>query len=186
MLAEHTSLPLGALMLRVGKNSDNFYAEQLLKTIGAESRGDPGTAEKGVEAVEEVLASIGIDPEQVTYRNGSGLYDANLIAPSHITKVLAAAYNDPRIRAEFVSQLATGGADGTLRRRYRVETARRRVRAKTGTLHDTSALSGYVLAPPGVSPVAFSILVNDVPGRVGVFRTFQERLVTAVAEFLWK
>lgn len=185
-LASHTSMPLSAILLRVGKNSDNFYAEQLLKTIGAEVKGKPGTGEKGAEAVLEALATTGIDPTKVTYRNGSGLYDANLLAPSHFTRILAHAYNDPEIRSEFVMHLATGGADGTLSWRYRGDSAQRKVRAKTGTLKDTSALSGFVLAPPGQSPVAFSILVNNAPGRVAVFRTYQEKIVTAIADFLWK
>jgi D-alanyl-D-alanine carboxypeptidase/D-alanyl-D-alanine-endopeptidase (penicillin-binding protein 4) len=186
MLASHTSLPLGALLLRVGKNSDNFYAEQLLKVMGAESRKPPGSAQKGIEAVQEVLASAGIDPSEVTYRNGSGLYNANLLAPTHLTSVLRHAYLEPEIRPEFVAHLATGGADGTLVHRYHDPDARRRVRAKTGTLRDTSALSGYVLAPPGRSPVCFSIIVNNAPGRVAVFRTFQEKIVTAIADFLWR
>lgn len=186
MLASHTSLPLGALLLRVGKNSDNFYAEQLLKVIGAEAKGKPGTAQKGIESVQEVLASAGIDPTQVTYRNGSGLYSANKVAPSHLTAVLRHAYLQPEIRPEFVAHLATGGADGTLLHRYHDEDARRRVRAKTGTLRDTSALSGYVLAPHGRSTVCFSIIVNKAPGRVAVFRSFQEKLVTAIAKFLWR
>ncbi|MBW2264081.1 MAG: D-alanyl-D-alanine carboxypeptidase/D-alanyl-D-alanine-endopeptidase [Deltaproteobacteria bacterium] len=108
MLASHTSLPLGALLLRVGKNSDNFYAEQLLKVIGAEAKGKPGTADKGIEAVQEVLARAGIDPTQLTYRNGSGLYSANMVAPSHLTTVLRHAYLVPEIRPEFVAHLATG------------------------------------------------------------------------------
>jgi D-alanyl-D-alanine carboxypeptidase/D-alanyl-D-alanine-endopeptidase (penicillin-binding protein 4) len=186
ILVEHESMPMGALLLRVGKNSDNFYAEQLLKSIGAEAKGKPGTADKGIEAVQEVMASAGIDVTEVTYKNGSGLYDANLLAPSHFTKILTAAWLQPEIRAEFVSQLATGGADGTLSRRYKDPATLRRVRAKTGTLKDTSALSGYVLAPEGTSPVAFSILVNQALGRVAVFRTFQENIATAIAHFLWK
>ena len=186
MLASHKSLPLGALLLRVGKNSDNFYAEQLLKVVGAEAKGKPGTADKGIEAVQELLAKMGIDPTQVKYRNGSGLYDANKVAPSHLTAVLRHAYLVPEIRPEFVAHLATGGADGTLLHRYHDENARRRVRAKTGTLRDTSALSGYVLAPHGRSPVCFSIIVNRAPGRVAVFRSFQEKIVTAIAKFLWR
>ncbi len=186
MLASHTSLPLGALLLRVGKNSDNFYAEQLLKVIGAEAGGKPGTADKGIAAVQEVLAAAGIDPTGITYRNGSGLYNANLVAPSHLTQVLRRAYLQPEIRPEFVAHLATGGADGTLLHRYHDEDAQRRVRAKTGTLRDTSALSGYVLAPPGRPAVCFSIIVNKAPGRVAVFRSFQEKIVTAIAKFLWR
>ena len=95
------------------------------------------------------------------------------------------AWLEPEIRSEFVSHLATGGADGTLLHRYHDEAARRRVRAKTGTLRDTSALTGHVLAPPGTSPVCFSIIVNKAPGRVAVFRTFQEKIVTEIAKFLW-
>jgi len=183
LLAFHRSEPLSSVLWLLGKNSDNFTAEALLKTMGAE--GTPqGTWERGREAVGRYLASIGIAPEAYRLVNGSGLFDANRFSPRQLVTILRAAWRDQTIRSEFVSQLATGGVDGTLSHRYRQPPAFRNVRAKTGTLNDVTALTGYVLAPPDRHTVAFSILVNGAHGRVSRGRALQEALVTAVAEHL--
>lgn len=183
LLARHTSEPLSALMWVVGKNSDNFTAETLLITLGAQGVA-PGTWERGCEAARGYLESIGIEQGSYQLVNGSGLFDANRYTPRQIGTVLRAAWLDQTIRAEFISQLATGGVDGTLRRRFRQEPARRNVRAKTGTLSDVTALSGYVLAPGGRNTLAFSILVNNARGRLGGGRQLQNELVEAIARYL--
>ena len=166
LLAYHRSQPLSAILWLVGKNSDNFTAETLLKTMGAEGQSQ-GTWDRGRSAVSGYLESIGLAPDSYTLVNGSGLFDANRYSSRQLAAVLRAVWQDQTIRAEFVSQLATGGVDGTLSNRYRRAPARRNVRAKTGTLAAVTALSGYVLAPPGRHTVAFSILINGVRGRVG-------------------
>jgi serine-type D-Ala-D-Ala carboxypeptidase/endopeptidase (penicillin-binding protein 4) len=81
--------------------------------------------------------------------------------------------------------LSIGGADGTLRSRFRHTKDRRIVRAKTGTLDAVASLSGYVLAPPGKSPIAFSILVNKISGKVGEGRKVIDQCVSAIVKYLW-
>ena len=76
--------------------------------------------------------------------------------------------------------------DGTLRSRLRAWRGRRAVRAKSGTLDAVAALSGYVLAPPERSPVAFAIFVNRVPGRGSSVRPAIDKVVAAIATELWK
>jgi D-alanyl-D-alanine carboxypeptidase/D-alanyl-D-alanine-endopeptidase (penicillin-binding protein 4) len=183
-LAEHFSEPLSTILYESGKVSNNFVTEMVLKTIGAEEAKGPGTWKGALDAAAETLAGWGLEPGSYTYRNGSGLFDANRFSARQFVEVLRAAYLDSTIRPEFLAQLATGGADGTIRSRYQKEAARRHVRAKTGTLADTSTLSGYVLDEAGNRPIAFSILVNKAPGYVSASRAFQEKIVTAIAEFL--
>ena len=81
-LAYHLSPPLGVIVRDVNKTSNNFMAEQLLKTLGAEKVGRPGTWPKGVQAVSQFLESIGIAPSAYKLTNGSGLYDADRLAPA--------------------------------------------------------------------------------------------------------
>jgi D-alanyl-D-alanine carboxypeptidase/D-alanyl-D-alanine-endopeptidase (penicillin-binding protein 4) len=184
LLAEHYSPPLSSVLWEAGKISNNFVTEMVFKTIGAESGEGPGTWEKSIAAAAEVLDGWGIPADSYTYRNGSGLFDANLFSARQIVTVLRAVYLDSELRPEFLAQLATGGVDGTIKERYRHPSARRRVRAKTGTLADVSALSGYVFDGQGRRPVAFSILVNKAPGYVSAARSYQEKIVTAIAKFL--
>ncbi len=184
LLAEHESPPLSSVLWETGKVSNNFVTETVLKTIGAESGEGPGSWDAALTAVSEILAKWGLEPDSYTYRNGSGLFDANLFSARQLVAVLRGAYLDDGIRPELLSQLAIGGVDGTIRHRYQSGSARRHVRAKTGTLADVSALSGYVFDAEGRRPVAFSIMINKAPGHVSAARAYQERIVTAIAAAL--
>lgn len=180
VLALRRSEPLSALLYEVGKMSDNFYAEMIFKTLGAEKKGRPGKSEGGAQVVSEYLAEIGALEEGTVVMNGSGLFDANRVPALAIAKLLRAAYRDPAISSEFVAHLAIGGVDGTLQNRFRSASAKGRVRAKTGTLSSVATLSGYVFGTPEKGPLAFSILVNEVPGKVGAARQAIDKLVDAM------
>jgi len=166
--------------------SNNFVTEMVLKTMGAQVDDGPGTWEKAVAQVQDTLAKWGIEPETYTYRNGSGLFDANRFSARQFVTVLSNAYRDNTISPEFLAQLATGGVDGTIRSRYQGKSARRHVRAKTGTLNAVSALTGFVFEQDGPRVIAFSILVNKVDGYVSASRAYQEKIVTQIADYLNK
>jgi D-alanyl-D-alanine carboxypeptidase/D-alanyl-D-alanine-endopeptidase (penicillin-binding protein 4) len=183
-LAEHQSAPLAVVLFEAGKVSNNFVTETVLKTMGAEAEKGPGTWENAVAAASETLAEWGLAKKSYIYRNGSGLFDANRFSAKHFTKVLRAVYLDAAIRPEFLSQLAIGGVDGTIGSRYQSDSVRGLVRAKTGTLADVSTLSGYVFDAAGNRPIAFSILVDNAAGYVSAARSYQEKIVTAIADFL--
>lgn len=184
LLAQHVSPPLSEVLWETGKMSNNFVTETVLKTLGAETGKGPATWQGAIEAAAAVLRGYGLEPGTYTYRNGSGLFDANRFSARQLVQVLRGVYLDATIRPEFLSQLAIGGVDGTIRERYTTEPTKRRVRAKTGTLNDVSTLTGYVFDADGRRPVAFAILVNEADGYVSSSRTYQERLVTAIAEAL--
>lgn len=189
-LAYITSKPLGQLLHPVGKESDNFYAETLLKVVGAAAGADgkpalPGTSAAGARALLRWLERAKIETKGVVIENGSGLFDANRLPPAVLAEALAAAYREPAISSEMVAQLAIGGVDGTLRNRFRDLADQRVVRAKTGTLRNVIALSGYVMGPGGRPPVAFSLLVVGVPAEPGEARRRADRVVNEIAKALW-
>ncbi|MGK3999830.1 D-alanyl-D-alanine carboxypeptidase/D-alanyl-D-alanine endopeptidase [Sorangium sp. So ce1024] len=186
LLVAHRSAPLGELLSALGKDSDNFYAETIFKTIAAERRGRPGTAEAAAELVGETLRELGADQEGVFLRNGSGLFDASRASPESIVRLLRAALLDPALGADFVAQLAIGGVDGTLRGRFRAWSKERAIRAKTGTLASVASLSGYILPPAGRSPIAFAVLASDVRGKIDPTRKAIDAFVEALADELWK
>jgi D-alanyl-D-alanine carboxypeptidase/D-alanyl-D-alanine-endopeptidase (penicillin-binding protein 4) len=180
VLVTHYSAPLGVLVRDVNKRSNNFMAEQLLKTLGAETGGKPGTWPKGVDAVAKFLDALGIPRSDYKMTNGSGLYDSNRFTPNQFVTLLRTAYRDFRFAADFVGSLSLAGADGTIGHRMEGTGAERYVRAKTGTLAGVSCLSGYAGAP-GRMPLAFSILMNDVPDSSA---TDARRAQDAIAEAL--
>jgi D-alanyl-D-alanine carboxypeptidase/D-alanyl-D-alanine-endopeptidase (penicillin-binding protein 4) len=182
LLADHASAPLSQLILPMGKQSDNFTAEMMFRVLGAERR-RPGSAATSVEVVQGFLASTGIAAGRVTVVNGSGLFQGNRIAAGDLAHLLAWVYQSPAVRDEYVASLAIGGVDGTLENRLHDLPAPRIVRAKTGTLDNAIALSGYVLGPSAGEAMAFSVLVNG--GGHGPARALCDDVARAIAEDLW-
>ncbi|MFO0693570.1 MAG: D-alanyl-D-alanine carboxypeptidase/D-alanyl-D-alanine-endopeptidase [Polyangiales bacterium] len=184
LLAEHESEPLAELLSDVGKHSDNFVAEMVLKVLGAE-RQVPGSSARGAEVVQEVLGQAGVPRGAATIVNGSGLFQGNRIAASHLARILVHVYRTPAVRNEYLSQLAIGGVDGTLARRLTGLPVRRIVRAKTGTLNDVISLSGYVLGPDPSKAYAFSFLANGVAGKQSQARELADRIVSELVTALY-
>jgi serine-type D-Ala-D-Ala carboxypeptidase/endopeptidase (penicillin-binding protein 4) len=184
LLARHLSEPLSSLLYALGKQSDNFYAEMIFKSLAGEGKGRPARAGDAAEVVTKWLERIGASEPGVVIKNGSGLFDANRVTAASTVEVLRWAWRDPSVQPEYLAQLAVGGVDGTLHKRFRSELTKRRVRAKTGTLEDAIALSGYVLREGGKGPIAFSILFNRVAGKQDSSRRAADHLVDLIAKQL--
>ncbi|HET8541861.1 MAG TPA: D-alanyl-D-alanine carboxypeptidase/D-alanyl-D-alanine-endopeptidase [Anaeromyxobacter sp.] len=166
LLHVEQSESLAEIVRRLNKTSNNFVAEQLLKTLGAEAKGAPGTWPKGVAAVEDFLAESGVPRGSFVMKNGSGLNDANRFSARQVVAVLRAMWSRFPVHAEYVASLPVAGRDGTIRYRMEGTEAEGRLRAKTGTLvaGAVTSLSGYV-ETAGRRALAFAVLVNDYPGR---------------------
>ena len=183
-LAVHQSQPLSELLPELGKDSDNFYAETLLKDLGAQVKGVPGTSANGAAVVLDYLHEIDALDAGTRITNGSGLFDANRISAHTLVKTLLRAYRDPAMSRVFVAQLAVGGVDGTLRHRFSAFKKQRSIHAKTGTLDRVIALSGYATRPDGSSPVAFSLIVSGIAGKHADVRKRVDDVVSSVARVL--
>lgn len=181
-LAYVTSAPLAQLLAELGKHSDNFYAEMVFKTLGEGPKGEAATSKLAAERMVAWLTKAGLADAHTKIVNGSGLFDANRLSADLLAQLLAKVYLDPQLGPDFVAQLAIGGVDGTLRSRFRGGGTRGRVRAKTGTLRNADALSGYVLSSSGRLPLVFSVMVNGIHERHGDVRNQIDKAVTRLAE----
>jgi D-alanyl-D-alanine carboxypeptidase/D-alanyl-D-alanine-endopeptidase (penicillin-binding protein 4) len=152
------SPPLSALAGYAIKVSQNFYMEALLKTLGR-ADGQPGTAERGRQAVRATLAGWDIPADSVVQYDGSGLSRYNYVTASTMVAILAHVWNDEQLRGPFVAALPVAGHDGTLDGRMRETVLDRNVRAKTGTISNVRALSGYLTTRDGETLV-FSMIAN--------------------------
>jgi D-alanyl-D-alanine carboxypeptidase/D-alanyl-D-alanine-endopeptidase (penicillin-binding protein 4) len=182
ILSTHESPPLAVVVQDLNKRSNNFMAEQVVRTLGAEIVGRPGTWDKGLEAVARFLATAGIKRGSYQMTNGSGLYDSNQFSAAQITTVLRFAARDFRVSAEFLSSLAVAGTDGTIAHRMSGTLAERYVRGKTGTLAGVSCLSGFA-GSPGHVPLIFSVLMNDV-WNAAEARRVQDRVAELLVAYL--
>ncbi|MCA9655598.1 MAG: D-alanyl-D-alanine carboxypeptidase/D-alanyl-D-alanine-endopeptidase [Myxococcales bacterium] len=181
LLAAHHSDPLGVLVRSVNKFSNNFMAEQILKTIDADP--GPATFEGALQRVREHLQARGVPTEGLKLGNGSGLYDTNRVSAGQFTALLSSVYADERIRPDYMASLAIMGVDGTTRSRLEDTPHAGWVRVKTGTLDGVSSLSGYAGAP-GRKPIAFSILFNGIrKWDNGRAHKVQDRIVELLARY---
>ena len=181
MLHVAASETLDIVLKRLNKHSSNFVAEQLIKTLGAEGKGPPGSTARGIEVVEEFLErDVGIRRGSYVMRNGSGLNDTNRFSASQHNVLLKYMWDRFPLAPEFLSSLGIAGKDGTIKYRFEGTDAVWRLRAKTGTLENVSALSGYVQGVGGERFV-FSVLVNDFPGRVSTVLQHIDAVGAAVA-----
>jgi D-alanyl-D-alanine carboxypeptidase/D-alanyl-D-alanine-endopeptidase (penicillin-binding protein 4) len=174
------SEPLGDVVRRLNKHSNNFVAEQILKALGAEAQGPPGTWPKGIAAVEAFLAEAGLPRGSYLMKNGSGLNDANRFSARQTVALLELMWRRFPLAPEFVGALPVAARDGTIRWRLEGTDAAGRLRAKTGTLTGVSALSGYAESRGG-ERLAFAIVVNDHPGRTADAVRAVDAMAAAVA-----
>lgn len=186
LLAAHDSAPLSEVVRHMNKASDNYLAECVLKTLGAETKRTPGPAtwDDGRAALHDFLATIGMPRAGYRADNGSGLFDATEVSARQVTAVLRAAHKDFRVGPDLIASLPVGGVDGTLARRWHGRPAQGRVRAKTGTLDKVTTLAGY-LAIDSEHPLGFAILVNDIPpGQRASARTAADEIIDALVAYL--
>lgn len=158
----HYSEPLGTIIHEYNKESVNIIGESIVKVIGAEFSGVPGSWKSGTRAIENHLRRIGLNGN-FSMADGSGLSRLNRVSPEDITEALSKAYGDPDISEEFLASLPIAGVDGTLEKRFR--NLKGRVYAKTGYLEGARSLSGYVFGKNGRVYV-FSIISNGMGARV--------------------
>jgi len=178
-LLQVRSTSLATILMDMNKLSNNFIAEQVTRTLGAEVKGE-GTTAAGVEVVREYLASLGVGEEDVKLVNGSGLSRQAELRPSVLTAVLVDMARDPQVGQEFASTLAIAGYDGTLWSRLRDEPGR--LRGKTGTIDGVHCLTGYVEDGAG-ERYAFAFMVNDHGGRVSTVKALHDRFARTM--FKW-
>ena len=158
VVLEHQSPPLSEIARVLMKVSQNLYAETFIKTLGAEGG---GTARAGQKVVREVLTAWGSPPESYILADGSGLSRYNFVCAEMLVGILRQMYRDPRHRDAFQATLPVGGQDGgTIARRFKGTRAEGNVKAKTGSIANVRALSGYVTTLDG-EPLVFSILANN-------------------------
>lgn len=175
-----TSEPLSQVLPALGKYSDNFSAEMVFKSLSSAPNGVASFA-SSCALTDAWLRERAPMPNGTRIVNGSGLFDANRLSAATIVAVLVDSYADPRRRDAMIAQLSTGGVDGTLASRFTTREVKGRVRAKTGTLDDSLALSGYLLRAGTQPPLVFSMLVNGIAGKHSDVRRQLDAIVSELA-----
>lgn len=160
------------------KVSQNLHAELYLRDLGRYEAGEGSLAE-GARVVHQFAVDSGVNPDGFIFFDGSGMSHDDLVTPHAVTTLLAYASHQSWGRT-YRNALPTGGVDGTLSDRFTSPAMRGRVHAKTGTLDEANALSGYIQGRSGRTYV-FSIFCNSRNPGTDTQVHVMDRIVTALA-----
>jgi serine-type D-Ala-D-Ala carboxypeptidase/endopeptidase (penicillin-binding protein 4) len=175
-LAQVQSPTVGQLLALMLPPSDNFFAETLVKDLGARYGGAGTTAAGAAVVTRTIAALLGIHPHVV---DGSGLSEEDKTSPYQVADLLAGLAGTP-IGTVLRDSLAVAGRSGTLELRMRHTRAEGHCEGKTGTLTGVSNLVGYCQAADGHT-LAFAIFTDGIP--VETAHTFQDNMAITVADY---
>jgi D-alanyl-D-alanine carboxypeptidase/D-alanyl-D-alanine-endopeptidase (penicillin-binding protein 4) len=174
-LASAVSEPLADIVRFMGRESDNFTAEMLVKHLGASFAGVGSTA-AGTRVIRSALGEAGVPLAGVRLADGSGLSGLDRLTAAAVVALLEAGLAQGDLRDAFLQSLAVAGVSGTLEDRMAKRPARGLVIAKTGTTRTASALSGFVR-----NRYVFAVLQNGRPISTYWARLAQDRFATVLA-----
>ena len=178
VMGSHISPIVGDDVVVTNKVSQNLHAELLLHQLGA-ALGEDGSTAQGARVVRAFLEHMGMDKDDFLFFDGSGLSGHDLVTPRATARLLQYASTQPWF-AQWKASLPVGGEDGSLESRFGKAPLKDHVFAKTGTLGEARALSGYVDCASGRT-VIFSIMVgNHLPGT-SEDREVIDKIVAAIA-----
>jgi len=178
VLAKLTPPPLYADMIRTNKISQNLHAELFLRRVSLKA--GSGSAADGLAVVYAMLDKAGVPRADYDFADGSGMSSYDRVAPRGAVIFLRWVAAQPW-GAQWRATLPSGGEQGTLGRRFRGTPLEGKLFAKTGTLNQSNALSGYMIAKSGKT-LTFSSFANDVPDDVHATRAVDEALNLIAAE----
>jgi D-alanyl-D-alanine carboxypeptidase/D-alanyl-D-alanine-endopeptidase (penicillin-binding protein 4) len=186
VLAPLIATPISTAVTRCNRDSQNLYAEALLKRTGYALTNDSGSWINGAAVVRHVVherlnsSKLAV---QLVIHDGSGLSRGNRVAAGTLTAWLNTFHGDDRIGEIFIQSLAQAGRSGTLSKRFRnVDLHGTTVHGKSGYIRSVSCLSGYVTTPDQQRR-SFAILINglDEAGSVAKAKRLQERILASIA-----
>lgn len=175
------SIKLKDLTALINKHSDNFLAECLFKTLGAEASKEQGNSYFSQQAIQKFLRDNNIYFDGTSIVDGSGISRFDQVTPLSIAGVLEKMYFDLAHFEDFYNSLSIAGVDGTLRGRMIGTLAESNFRGKTGSLNGVSGLAGYLTDEQG-NDIIITIIFEFNKGGWRYYRNIQDQIVSLLAE----
>lgn len=180
IINQHSSAVLQKLVSYMLRESDNLYANSLTKQLGYAVTGE-GTYKQGVFAIKKILSQyVGLNPAQLEITDGMGTR-YNLATPEQIVFLLHHIYQNKELFPIFLNALPQAGVYGTLQGRMKQTSLEKKVFAKTGSMHDISSLSGYLITDKNKTFI-FSIITNGINIPLHKVHALEEKILLAVNE----
>jgi serine-type D-Ala-D-Ala carboxypeptidase/endopeptidase (penicillin-binding protein 4) len=178
-LATHLSSPLLEDVVVTNKVSQNLHAELWLHHLGRRTMCSKGSTVEGARMARAFLENAGLDKDDFVFFDGSGLSGHDLVTPRATARLLQYASTQPWF-VDWKKSLPVGGEDGSLAERFGKAPLKDHVFAKTGTLGEARALSGYLECASGRT-VIFSIMVGNHMPQTTKDRETMDKIVAAIA-----
>jgi D-alanyl-D-alanine carboxypeptidase/D-alanyl-D-alanine-endopeptidase (penicillin-binding protein 4) len=169
------------VLLNLNKESDNLNAEMLLYALALKDSSAPAIAKNGIEIIKSLIDSVGLDPDDYSLADGSGVSRYSLVSAELMIELLKYMYNHSEFYP-FYNSLSVAGVDGTLEKRMKNTAAEGNVHAKTGTLAGVSSLSGYVSARNG-NLITFAIMMQNFVEKISIARRLQDKICELLAKY---
>jgi PBP4 family serine-type D-alanyl-D-alanine carboxypeptidase len=174
------SSPLYNILREMNKNSDNFIAEQVLKTIGAEIVSS-GSTDAGLHVINELITKAGISSNNISLKDGSGLSPYSMATPFAVVDFLSYVSKQEYFD-KFLSTLPIMGIDGTLIDRMKGYSYKGKIIAKPGFSYGTNTLAGYIITNEG-EKLAFAIFINNFLGYNLLATKLQDEICFKLVNF---
>ncbi|MFM2064190.1 MAG: hypothetical protein RLZZ507_3861 [Cyanobacteriota bacterium] len=181
-IAAIESPPLSELLTETNVNSNNLYAEALLRNLADKQTltKTQTTDAAGLQVLKSTLTELGVEPNNYILVDGSGLSRKNLISPEALVQLLQVMGKSDQAEI-FRASLPVAGISGTLKNRFLNTSAQGIVQAKTGTMMGVVSLSGYINVPH-YEPLVFSIIVNQSEQPASVVRKAMDEIVVLLSQ----
>ncbi|MEX1011087.1 MAG: D-alanyl-D-alanine carboxypeptidase/D-alanyl-D-alanine-endopeptidase [Balneolaceae bacterium] len=180
LLHEHISVPLREMIRWKIRESDNFYAEMILKTVAAEDLAVPGSTELGLDVLRNFMAEAGFDTTQVTLRDASGMAPATLLNMSDLNRFFHRVREYDWVDV-FDESLAIAGREGTLSHRFHQSPIFDRFRGKTGFTSGVRTIGGYLETSSGRQLIV-TIATNNFTSKVAVIDRIHQQILENLFE----
>jgi D-alanyl-D-alanine carboxypeptidase/D-alanyl-D-alanine-endopeptidase (penicillin-binding protein 4) len=178
LLASTPSDSYFKLIQHMLQESDNLYADSLTKQLGFIET-QTGTYKQGVFAIKKILSKhTHLNFNTIDLSDGLGSR-YNLATAEQMTILLADIYHNKTLYPQMLQALPEAGISGSLKARFKKTPLEKSVFAKTGTMHDISSLSGYIVRP-NQHPLIFSILINGINQPISVVKKLEEDLLLLI------
>lgn len=181
-LVDETKAHITALLNIINKNSDNFLAECMFKTIGAETSGIQGNSFYAQQAILSYIRDNGIFSPGTSLVDGSGISRFDQVTPAALIGVLENMYFDLANFETFYNSLSIAGVDGTLRNRLIGTAGQNNFRGKTGTLNGVSSLSGYLTTNDG-DDILLSFIFEFSKGGASLHKRIQDEIILLLTDW---
>lgn len=177
-IISYHSHPITKLVQHMLQESDNLYANSLTKQLGF-ALTKIGSNQQGALAIKKILKEhTRLDMQQIELTDGMGTR-YNLVTPQQIVLLLTHLYQDKQLRPLIMNALPQAGISGTLKDRLKKTKLEQIVYAKTGTMHDISSLSGYIVNPKGRTLV-FAIVINGINRPITIAKNLEEQILLTI------